>query len=54
MVNTEEVSKLTKLSASVATCRIVCKDKAMMFPIKPTVCGVLHSIKSWETEVREY
>lgn len=47
-VNTEEASKLPKLLVSVAACRVVCKEKAMMFSVKPTVCGVLHTIKSWE------
>lgn len=31
MVNTEEVPKLTKLSASAAAWRVGCKDAAMMF-----------------------
>jgi len=49
VVNTEVVSKLTKISSSVAACRIV-----MTFPVQPTFYGVLHSMKSWGVEVSEY
>lgn len=54
IMNTEVVSKLTKMSSSMAASRVVCKDKAMMFPVQSAFSGVLHSIKSWGTQVTEY
>lgn len=54
IMNTEVVSKLTKMSSSMAASRVVCKDKAMTFPVQSAFSGVLHSIKSWGTQVTEY